>query len=136
MIYVDTGYLLALVQPRDTLHLRAVRWAAVVRERLLLSDYVLLETVDALSIPHDRAKAHVLLKQIRLDPAYEIVSASTELMSTAIELHSQRADKAWSLTDCTSFITMNDRRILRALAHDHHFEQAGFVALLRTDPPS
>jgi predicted nucleic acid-binding protein len=28
---------------------------------------------------------------------------------------------------------MNDRRIVEALAYDHHFEQAGFVALLRAD---
>jgi predicted nucleic acid-binding protein len=30
-----------------------------------------------------------------------------------------------------SFCVMNDRRIVEALAYDHHFEQAGFVALLR-----
>jgi uncharacterized protein len=44
-------------------------------------------------------------------------------------------DKSWSLTDCISFAVMNDRGITRAMAYDHHFEQAGFEALLRRDPP-
>jgi predicted nucleic acid-binding protein len=43
----------------------------------------------------------------------------------------QRADKEWSLTDCASFKIMKARGITEALAHDHHFEQAGFTALLR-----
>ena len=43
----------------------------------------------------------------------------------------QRQDKDWSLTDCISFIVMRDRRIVEALTGDHHFEQAGFVALLK-----
>jgi predicted nucleic acid-binding protein len=30
---------------------------------------------------------------------------------------------------------MRQQGILKALTHDHHFEQAGFEALLRRDPP-
>jgi predicted nucleic acid-binding protein len=49
----------------------------------------------------------------------------------AIELYSQRPDKEWSLTDCVSFITMQEHGLAEALTGDHHFEQAGFVALLK-----
>ncbi len=41
-------------------------------------------------------------------------------------------DKEWSITDCASFEVMQARGISEALARDLHFEQAGFVALLRT----
>jgi predicted nucleic acid-binding protein len=41
------------------------------------------------------------------------------------------ADKEWSLTDCASFEIMRERGLTEALAHDQHFVQAGFVALLR-----
>ena len=41
------------------------------------------------------------------------------------------ADKDWSLTDCVSFLVMQDRRLTEALTADRHFEQAGFVALLK-----
>ncbi len=44
-------------------------------------------------------------------------------------------DQEWSLTDCISFIVMQQRGISPALTYDHHFEQAGFEALLRRDPP-
>ncbi len=40
-------------------------------------------------------------------------------------------DKEWGLVDCVSFVTMNQLGITEALTTDRHFEQAGFVALLR-----
>jgi predicted nucleic acid-binding protein len=33
--------------------------------------------------------------------------------------------------DCTSFDLMQERAVTEALSADHHFEQAGFVALLK-----
>jgi hypothetical protein len=48
-----------------------------------------------------------------------------------LELYHQHADKEWTLTDCTSFVVMREREITKALTADHHFEQAGFVALLK-----
>lgn len=41
----------------------------------------------------------------------------------------QRGDKAWSLTDCSSFLIMQDLGITEALAFDRHFEQAGFKVI-------
>jgi predicted nucleic acid-binding protein len=43
----------------------------------------------------------------------------------------QRPDKLWSLTDCTSFAVVRARGISEALTGDHHFEQAGFVAMMK-----
>lgn len=135
MILVDTGFFLALAQPRDALHARALLWAQAISEPLLVTDYVLWETVNALSAPADRPKAHLLLERIRTSSPYEIVVANAELTAAGERLHAERPDKPWSLTDCISFVVMQERGIERALAHDHHFEQAGFEALLRRDPP-
>src|SRR6516162_5359042 len=44
---------------------------------------------------------------------------------------STRPDKEWSLTDCISFVVMNERGITDAFTNDHHFEQAGFQILLK-----
>jgi predicted nucleic acid-binding protein len=35
------------------------------------------------------------------------------------------------LTDCLSFVVMQDEGITQALTGDKHFEQAGFTALLK-----
>lgn len=135
MILVDTGFFLALAQPRDALHLRALAWAREIRDQLLVTDYVLWETVNALSEPRDRPKAHHLLDQIGASANFLIVPATTEFTAAAVKLHAARMDKGWSLSDCASFVVMAERGVREALAHDHNFEQAGFTALLRSDPP-
>ncbi len=51
-------------------------------------------------------------------------------MDRGVALYADRADKHWSLTDCISFIVMEDRGIRDALTGDHRFQQGGFNALL------
>jgi predicted nucleic acid-binding protein len=135
MIFVDTGYLFAITTPGDQLHLRAMSWARAIRERLLTTEYVLWELVNGLSRLLDRPQAHALLDDIHQSSAWDVIEARRELFSRGLAIHRQHADKEWSLTDCISFLVMRDRGISRALTHDHHFEQAGFEALLRRDPP-
>jgi hypothetical protein len=48
-----------------------------------------------------------------------------------VELYAERPDKGWSLTDCIFFVVMRQQGIIQALTGDHHFEQAGFSALLK-----
>jgi hypothetical protein len=48
-----------------------------------------------------------------------------------VDFFEQRQDKDWSLTDCLSFVVMQDEGITRALTGDRHFEQAGFIVLLK-----
>jgi len=38
-------------------------------------------------------------------------------------------DKAFSFTDCTSFVVMRELKIKKALTADHHFIEAGFETL-------
>ncbi|MSU20522.1 MAG: PIN domain-containing protein [Pedosphaera sp.] len=136
MILVDSGYLIALAKPRDELHARAQAWTEHVTGPLLLPEYVLWEAINYLSLPLDRAKAHVLIAHIAADPAYALILASPHLFNAGLQMHRDRPDKAWSLTDCISFHIMRERGITQALAYDHHFEQAEFDALLRRDPPN
>ncbi|MBI2194218.1 MAG: type II toxin-antitoxin system VapC family toxin [Planctomycetes bacterium] len=68
-------------------------------------------------------------------PGYEVVVASPSLFVEGLNDHKEHADKEWPLTDCISFLLMEQRGIQNALAYDQHFEQAGFSALLRRDPP-
>jgi predicted nucleic acid-binding protein len=101
----------------------------------LTTEYVLWETVNALSKPPDRSKAHLLIAHVRSSSDWEVVDARADLFEAGLELHRERQDKSWSLTDCTSFVIMERRAIRRALTSDHHFEQAGYDAVLQRDPP-
>jgi uncharacterized protein len=135
MIFVDSGYLVALAQRRDSLHQRALVWAQRVKEPLLTTEYVFWEMFNALSAPVDRPKGGALFRDFESHPANELIPASRELFHAGLAMHFARRDKAWSLTDCISFALMSERGISRALAYEEHFEQAGFEAMLRRDPP-
>jgi hypothetical protein len=52
------------------------------------------------------------------------------LLDRGLRLMGNRADKDWSLTDCISFVVMQDEGLDTALTGDRHFVQAGFKALL------
>ena len=108
MIFVDTGYLLAVLNPRDELFERAQRWAATIDERLITTEYVLWELVNSFSDPVDRPKAHAAIDEIRSSASWKLVYATPELFSDGLTFHGLRADKDWSLTDCVSFMIMHD----------------------------
>ncbi len=136
MIFLDTSYFVALAMGRDALHARAGAWSAHLPGPFLTTEYVLWEFVNLLSGSTNRAKAHVMLHRIEGSGTIEIAWAASELFRLGLVMHAERLDKSWSLTDCISFAVMRQREITDALTHDHHFEQAGFKALLRHDPPA
>jgi len=99
--------------------------------RLVTTAWVLTEVADALSQPVDRALFLSLNRLVGTSRIITFVPATQELYEEGVALYAARPDKAWSLTDCISFTVMRMHRIHEALTGDHHFEQAGFSALLR-----
>ena len=72
-----------------------------------------------------------LLPHLQSDADARIIPASRELFQRGFEIFANRPDKEWSLTDCTSFVVMEEHGLADALTTDHHFEQAGFNVLLK-----
>jgi uncharacterized protein len=135
MTFVDSGYLIALLDRKDSLHQRARRWAAFLDDHLVTTSAVWYEVFNHCSNRPLRPAAHSLFERLASNVKFETVIVDQNLFHRGLQLHAQRPDKYWSLTDCVSFTLMGDRQVTRALAHDRHFEQAGFEALLRRDPP-
>ena len=81
---------------------------------------------------HIRALAADKVKDWLTDPRIEVVPQTDDQFRDALDLYGNRLDKEWSLADCASFLLMGEMDIREALAYDRNFEQAGFVALLRT----
>lgn len=129
--FVDTHYLLALVNTKDQDHVAAVRHSQGPVHALVTTTWVLVEFADALSAIDSRSRAARFLRGFQAAPFVEVIPPSQEQFELALARYEQRPDKDWSLTDCLSFLVMESRQILEALTADHHFEQAGFRALMR-----
>ncbi len=133
-VFADAGYWIALFNPRDQLHDKAVVAAQVTQARLIVtSQMVLTEFLNhyaSFGKPFRHRAVHVV-RSLQDDADVEVVSQTAEQFEAALRLYAQRHDKAWGLTDCASFVIMQERGITEALAHDEHFSQAGFRPLLR-----
>ena len=129
--FADTFFFLALLNASDDEYHAKARAANRVDRPVITSQWVLLELADHLCDARNRHLFGRLLDALRQDSRYEILPADATLLESAIALYRNRQDKDWSLTDCTSFELMKDRGIPEALTADHHFEQAGFIALLK-----
>lgn len=129
-IFIDTSYILALVNTSDEYHERASVVASTIAGRFVITEAVLTEIGNTLSRLRWRSAAVSTIEDLQNDPDIEVVSVSSELFDRATHLYSSRMDKEWGLTDCISFVVMQDMGITDALTTDYHFRQAGFRALL------
>jgi len=130
-IFADTSFYVAMANPRDALHARAQQQAQGHAGAVVTTEYVLVETANFLSRSPDRAVFVALLGALDADPQTTVVAGSHERFLDGCARYRDRPDKDWSLTDCLSFLTMEELGLTEALTADHHFEQAGFRALLR-----
>lgn len=132
-VFVDTSAFIGLIVKSDSVHPSAVRTMAELKEkkcRLFTTEFVLFELANALSAVRYRETASAFIDRIIANSAITIAWSNSNLFDSARALYKNRLDKNWSLTDCASFVVMNDLRLAVAFTTDGHFEQAGFVKLL------
>lgn len=133
-VFLDTAYAIALSSRNDLFHRQAVLLAdqlGASGTHLITTRAVLLEIGNALSKQRYRSAAVRLLDALEADPNVEILLLSEQLYLRALRVFRERPDKEWGLTDCISFLVMQDRGIIEALTTDEHFQQAGFRALMQ-----
>ena len=130
-LFADTSYYLAIINADDIDRQRAMELGGQWRGRVVRTDYVLMELGNALSSVSRRHHLVPLIESLKANRKVEVIPANEELFERGLELFGQRPDKEWSLTDCISFVVMQDYGLTDALTTDHHFEQAGFNALLK-----
>jgi hypothetical protein len=130
--FADTHFFLALRNPKDESHAKArAANRRLGRRRLVTTAWVLTEVADALASPVNGAGFVQLLHTLKIDPGAVVLPADQAWFEKGIALYEQRPDKEWTLTDCISFVVMQEQGLSEGLTGDHHFEQAGFTALLK-----
>jgi len=133
-VFADTGYWIAVVNPNDNLHDKAAAVSKSLGPHILVTTEMVLTELAAYfsnSGPNLRQAVVDLIRKIRANPNVKVIPQTSLQFQNALDLYEQSSDTQWSLTDCASFSVMRELKITDALAHDEHFEQAGFVALLR-----
>jgi len=129
-IFVDTAFVLALVNDRDQYHKRAQELADYLEaQELLITDAVLLEIGNALARGY-KAQAIEIISFLVESEEVEIFHYSPQIFEKAFAMYKKYADKEWSLVDCISFVIMRERGIKQALTFDRHSEQAGFTVIM------
>jgi hypothetical protein len=130
-VFADTSFYIAFVNPRDGRHVAAMDFVQRFRGRSVTTEYVLVEVGNCLARSGDRSVFVDLMRDLRADRNTTILPANHALFEAGLAVYARRGDKAWSMTDCVSFVVMKQHRLTEGLTADHHFEQAGFKALLR-----
>ncbi len=126
-LFVDTGYVIALINQDDQHHQQALQLAEQYEGTpIVTTDAILLEIGNALS-RIARNEATAIIHHFQTAPKVTLVSLTPELMNAALNLYTKHQDKTWGLVDCISFVVMQNRKISVALAFDRHFFQAGFT---------
>ena len=129
-VFADTSFYIALLNHRDEHHRRACQFADEHPGDFVTSAWIIMELADYLCNTPNRSLFLSMYEDLCADDRVTIVPFSTDLFDQGIKLYAARPDKNWSLTDCISFSMMERMKLREAAATDHHFVQAGFIALL------
>ena len=132
IIFLDTSYLIALINKKDELHKVAVDAAKQFHGLFLTTQLIFVEVANSLCLPSQRPLAISIIEEIQNDPLTTIVPLSADRFKNAFSLFKRRPDKSWGMIDCFSFIAMDEFNVKQALTFDEHFRQAGYgIPLLK-----
>ena len=128
-VFMDAGYIIAL-EALDDQHHRAAstHWREFSRLQptLLTTSYVLTEVVAFFNNRRRSAKAVEIGSRILGSPSVHFIHVDRELFESGWEYFQRHEHKQYPLTDCISFVLMDQQGIREALTFNLHFEEAGY----------
>lgn len=133
-VFSDANAWVALNSKRDQLHDAAVRTNRELLQsghRYVTTNFVLDETYTALMMKVGHFAAVDFGERIRSARTVQVIHISEAIEEEAWNLFKQYSDKDFSFTDCTSFVVMRQLDLKEVFTNDHHFEQMGFIVLLK-----
>lgn len=125
-IFIDTSAIYAYVNVKDPDHQRIKKYLTGFKGKIYITNYIFDEIVTLVMarVGHDKAVyvGNILHKSPQIEKIW--VTSSDE--KQAWELFVSRKDKAYSFTDCSSFVVMKRMKLSKCLSLDGHFRQEGF----------
>ncbi len=130
-LFLDTAFVQALIDQRDQYNSQAQKheYLLIHAALIIVTEVVLAEIGDALS-SIDREAASRFIERCYISKNIIVLTVDTALFRRGLLLYRNRPDKTWGLTDCISFVVMQEQGLTDALTSDRHFVQAGYRALL------
>ncbi|MDM8566677.1 PIN domain-containing protein [Candidatus Halobeggiatoa sp. HSG11] len=129
-VFMDTAFLIAVIDTSDNYHDLAITcYKKLIKQKwsVITTEAVLIEIGNGLSKLKWRQVANKWIISIQESKTiFKVVPTTTELLNKSINLYGKRLDKEWGLTDCISFVVMEEYKLTNVLTFDHHFEQAGY----------
>ena len=128
---LDTSGLYCYLDKNDPRHDDAVSLLHSARMRLT-HNYVVAELVALCNARgFDRLGTLDFVTELLQNASITFVWVEEHDHRAALDLLRVRRDKEYSLCDAVSFLLMRRHKLTDALTTDHHFEQEGFIRLLR-----
>lgn len=110
-VFADTGYWVALLNPKDELHQKA---QDISKQMDLL--YILTSEMVLAEVLNDFFKRGAFFRQAAIElieslynhPNVTVIQQSSSQFQEGLLLYKKRLDKEWSITDCVSFKIMEE----------------------------
>lgn len=133
-VFVDSFTWIAVINKSDNYHevsLKTMEELLNKHVKLITTNYVVVETINALSKVEFRKAVIEFIDKLEKSPSVKIVKITDEIYNSAWTFYQQRMDKDWGITDCTSFEVMRMFNIKKAFTNDKHFKQAGYSSMVK-----
>lgn len=133
-VFADAFYWVALLNPTDSSHDRALSLSTSLRDALVVTTEEVFTEVLAYFSGRGQTSRTRAAQAIRLlleTDGVHVMAQSHDSFVAGLDLYEARPDKGYSLTDCISMHAMKAEGITDVLTNDEHFTQEGFNALFR-----
>jgi predicted nucleic acid-binding protein len=132
-VFADTAYWIALANPRDQWHPRAVKASRTLKgAEIITTEEVLVEFLAHFSgfgrLMREGAVRYA--ENVLGNPGIVVLPQSHQSFLDGLTLYKARPDKGYSLVDCISMEAMRRGGMNEILSHDAHFAQEGFRLLM------
>ncbi len=131
-LFLDAGYLIAIEAADDQNHQVAFsHWQKLILSppKIITTTYIFDEIVTFFNNRNRHAKAIEIGNNLLQSNLIEMIQVDENLLESGWNYFQKHDDKRYSLTDCISFVVLEQRNLDSALSFDKHFTQAGFIKL-------